>query len=98
MPSPTPFALLAAATPAGPWPAVCTAAALVLLLVLIIRWKVHAFVALLVVSLAAGLAAGLPPAQVVGAIGRGVGTIMRDVAVILALGAMLGKMLDVSGA
>jgi gluconate transporter len=84
--------------PAGPWPAVCAAAALVLLLVLIIRYQLHAFVALLVVSLALGLAAGLPPDRVVAAIGKGVGGILGDVAVILALGAMLGRMLDVSGA
>jgi gluconate transporter len=81
-----------------PWPAVCTAAALALLLILIIRFKVHAFVALLVASLALGLAAGLPPVRVVASIGKGVGDIMAGVAVILALGAMLGRMLDVSGA
>ncbi len=95
MPSPL---LAAAATSPSPWPAVCTAAALVLLLVLIIRYQVHAFVALLVASLALGLAAGLAPDRVVAAIGRGVGSIMAGVAVILALGAMLGRMLDVSGA
>ncbi len=98
MPIHTTSPLLAATTTSGPWPAVCTAAALVLLLVLVIRWKVHAFVALLVASLAAGLAAGLPPGRVLAAIGKGVGDIMAGVAVILALGAMLGKMLDVSGA
>jgi gluconate transporter len=80
------------------WPAICTAAALVLLLFLIIRWQLQAFVALLVASLALGLAAGLPPIQVLGSIGKGVGAIMADVAIILALGAMLGRMLDASGA
>jgi gluconate transporter len=91
-------ALFAATSQQSPWPAVCAAAALALLLILIIRYKVHAFVALLVVSLALGLAAGLPPARVLAALGRGVGGIMSTVAVILALGAMLGRMLDVSGA
>src|SRR5262249_40485954 len=62
------------------------------------RFKVHAFAALLVVSLALGLAAGLPPERVVGSVRKGVGDIMGGVAVILALGAMLGRMLDVSGA
>lgn len=80
------------------WPALCTAAALVLLLVLVIRYQVQAFVALLVVSIALGLAAGLPPERVVESIGKGVGDILTGVAVILALGAMLGRMLDVSGA
>lgn len=80
------------------WPALCTFAALVLLLVLIIRCKLQAFVALLVVSLGLGLAAGMPPGKVLDAIAKGVGEILAGVAIILALGAMLGKMLDASGA
>lgn len=80
------------------WPAIWTALALGLLLVLIIRYQVQAFIALLVVSLGLGLAAGLPPVKVVEAIGKGVGEILASVAIILALGAMLGRMLDVSGA
>src|SRR5207253_9656815 len=65
--------------------------ALALLLVLIIRYKFQAFVALLVVSLALGLAAGLPPVVVVVAVGKGIGEILAGVAVILALGAMLDR-------
>lgn len=80
------------------WPALCTAAALVLLLVLIIRYKLHAFLALLVVSLLLGLASGLPPEKVMDSIDKGVGDIMRGVAVLLALGAILGRLLDASGA
>ncbi len=80
------------------WPAVCTAAALVVLLVLIIRYQLQAFVALLVVSLGLGLATGMPPLKVAQTVGKGVGSILADVAIILALGAMLGRMLDVSGA
>jgi len=80
------------------WPALCTVIALVLLLVFIIRYQLNAFVALLVVSLGLGLGAGLAPAKVLGVIGTGVGNIMAGVAVILALGAMLGRMLDASSA
>lgn len=80
------------------WPALCTAAALIFLLVLIIRCQVHAFLGLLIVSLGLGLATGMEPVRVVDVIGKGVGDILRDVAVILALGAMLGRMLEVSGA
>lgn len=80
------------------WPALCTFAALALLLVLIIRWKFQAFVAILVVSLVAGLAAGMPPDKVLDSLRRGVGTILGGVTVILVLGAMLGRILDASGA
>ncbi len=82
----------------GDWSACCTAAAIALLLLLVIRYKFQPFAALLVVSLALGLAAGLPPEKTVGAIAKGVGDILREVAVILALGAMLGRMLEASGA
>src|SRR5947209_8118526 len=80
------------------WPGICAAAALMALLVLVIRYRVHAFVALLVVSLALGLAAGLPPARIVDAINKGVADILREVLLLLALGAMLGRMLETSGA
>jgi len=80
------------------WPALCTALALGVLLVLIIRYQMQAFVALLVASLGLGLAAGMPPEKVLASVGQGLGKIMTDVAVILALGAMLGGMLDASGA
>src|SRR4051794_5706602 len=80
------------------WPAVCTAAALAALLVLIIRYRYQAFVALLVVSLGLGLAAGLPPLRVVEAMGKGIGDILAGVTILLALGAMLGRVLDASGA
>src|SRR5436190_13980537 len=82
----------------NPWPALCTAIALVVLLVLIIRYKFQAFVALLAVSLGLGLAAGLPPLRVVAAMGQGIGDILAGVTILLALGAMLGRILDASGA
>src|SRR5438094_4328951 len=80
------------------WPGMCAAAALMALLVLVIRYRVHAFVALLVVSLALGLAAGLPPARIVDAINKGIADILREVLLLLALGAMLGRMLETAGA
>jgi gluconate transporter len=80
------------------WPALCTAFALAVLLALIIRYHVNAFVALVLVSLGLGLGAGLAPGRVAAAVAKGVGDIMANVALLLALGAMLGRMLDVSGA
>jgi H+/gluconate symporter-like permease len=80
------------------WPGICAAAALIGLLVCIIRYQVHAFVALLGVSLFLGFAAGLPPAQIVDAIQKGLADILKDVVLLLALGALLGRMLEASGA
>jgi gluconate transporter len=80
------------------WPGLCAAAALVALLVCIIRYQRHAFIALLLVSLFLGLAAGLPPARVVDAMQKGLADILRDVVLLLALGAILGRLLEASGA
>jgi gluconate transporter len=82
---------------AGAWPAITTAVALGLLLYLIIRVKFEAFAALLVVSIGAGLASGMPPESVLESVGKGIGDILKDVAAVLALGAMLGRMLEASG-
>jgi gluconate transporter len=81
----------------NPWPALFTLASLVLLLVLIIRYQLQAFVALLVASLALGLASGMAPHDVVRTMTKGIGDLLRDVTVILALGAMLGRILEASG-
>jgi H+/gluconate symporter-like permease len=79
------------------WPALCTLLGLIFLLALIIRWQVSAFVAVLVASLAIGLAAGMSPGTVVETVGTGIGKIMKEVTIILALGAMLGRILEASG-
>jgi len=85
------------------------AGGIALLLLLIIRFKVQAFVALILVSIIVGLAAGLPletiPATetepetlgIIPAIISGVGGTLGSVAVLVALGAMLGRIIEISG-
>jgi gluconate transporter len=80
------------------WPAWCVLGSLVVLLWLIMRVQVQAFVALLVVSIGLGLATGMEPVQVVRALGQGVGEIAREVILVLALGAILGRVLEASRA
>lgn len=67
------------------------------LLFLVIRTKLHAFVALLVVSLLVGVAAGMPLGEVISSIEAGMGGTLGFVAIVVGLGAMFGKMLEVSG-
>lgn len=69
----------------------------ILLLVLVARFKVSAFVALTLVSLGVGLASGLPPGKVVSAFTEGVGAVLSTIAVIIALGTVLGRLLADSG-
>lgn len=85
------------------------AGGIVLLLVLIIKFKVQAFVALLLVSILVGLAAGIPlstipetedaPARlgIIATMIAGMGGTLGTVAILVALGAMLGRLIEVSG-
>src|SRR5262249_34884429 len=72
--------------------------ALALLLVLILRYHFNAFVAMLLAGLALGLIAGLSPGETLTAVKKGIGDILREVALLIVLGALLGKMLEASGA
>jgi gluconate transporter len=82
----------------GLWPIIATAASLAILLLLILRWHWHAFAALLFVSIGLGLASGMPPEAAVRSLSKGVGEMLAGVALLLALGAILGRVLDRSGA
>src|SRR5437588_6451593 len=71
--------------------------AVVALIVLIARYKLHPFIALIAVSLALGIAAGMPFSGVVKAFEDGVGGVLGFIAIVVALGTMLGKMMADSG-
>jgi GntP family gluconate:H+ symporter len=72
-------------------------AAVIVLIVLIAQFKLHPFIALIAVSLALGIVAGMPFARVVTAFQDGVGSVLGFVAIVVALGTMLGKMMAESG-
>lgn len=67
------------------------------LVVMIARFKVHAFVALIITSLFVGLAAGMQPSDIGSAFGEGVGGVLKGIAVVVGLGTILGKLLAESG-
>ncbi|KOG37405.1 GntP family permease [Streptomyces varsoviensis] len=114
--------MLLAAAPAAPSPphtggllaliggtgGLLTVAALgiALLLVLIIKVRLQPFVALLAVSIAVGLAAGLSVTELFGTVQKsnavslienGMGGTLGHIAIIIGLGTMLGSILEVSG-
>ena len=68
------------------------------LVLLIARFKLHPFIALVSVSLAMGVIAGMPLAAAVKAFQDGVGNTLGFIAVVVGLGTMLGKMMAESGA
>ncbi len=67
------------------------------LVVLIARFKINPFIVLMTVSIALALAAGMPPQSIVKSFETGVGTTLGHIAIIVALGTMLGKMMAESG-
>ena len=76
---------------------VIAAVAVLLLLLLIIQFRIHAFLALTMVSLATGLVAGIPPAKIVPVLTEAFGQTLGGVALLIGFGAMLGRLLEVSG-
>jgi Gnt-I system low-affinity gluconate transporter len=76
---------------------IITALSILLLLVLVMRLKVHAFISLLLASTFVGLAAGMPFMQLIASLQKGMGDILGFIAIVVGLGAILGKLLEVSG-
>jgi GntP family gluconate:H+ symporter len=76
---------------------VATALAIAVLIVLIARARWHPFIALAVVSLALGIVASVPPALAVRAFQDGLGATLASTAGVISLGAMMGKLLAISG-
>ncbi|MQA61553.1 MAG: GntP family permease [Actinophytocola sp.] len=73
------------------------AAAVALLLFLIIKLRVHAFLALVTVSLLTAFAVGIPPAGVIDVLADGFGSTLGGVALLVGFGVMLGRLIEVSG-
>jgi Gnt-I system low-affinity gluconate transporter len=68
-----------------------------LLLLLVIALRLHAFVALLVVSFGVALVAGIPPGDILSTIEDGMGGTLGYIAIVVGLGAMFGEMLRITG-
>lgn len=74
-----------------------TLVAIILLLFLIMRLKIHAFISLLIVSTFVGLGSGMTFQEVIASIQNGMGGILGFIAIIVGLGSIIGKLLEVSG-
>ncbi len=73
------------------------AAGILLLLLLILRFKLPAFIALLISSIAVGLMCGMNSQAILDSIQQGMGSTLGFVAVVVGLGAMFGAILEHSG-
>ena len=71
---------------------------ILLLFLLIVRFKLNAFITFIIVSLFVGIAEGMELEDVVNSIQNGIGNTLGFLILILGLGAMLGKLVADSGA
>ncbi len=68
-----------------------------ILVVLITRFKVNAFLAFLIISILAGLLLGIEPIKLTGSIQKGIGDMLGSLVIVIVGGAMLGKLVAESG-
>lgn len=76
---------------------IAAVAGLILLLVLIIRFRWQAMIAILVGAITIGLAAGMPFEQIVASVNDGMGNTLKGIALLVGLGSMFGAILEISG-
>ena len=76
---------------------IAAAVGLVILLVLIIKFKIQAMVSILIGAIAIGLLAGMPFEDIITAVNDGIGNTLKGIALLVGLGSMFGAILEVSG-
>jgi GntP family gluconate:H+ symporter len=75
----------------------CALAAVLGLVILVARFKLNAFLALILASLFVGLCSGMELPRIAEAFRDGVGKVLGDIAMVVGLGTVLGKLLAESG-
>jgi Gnt-I system high-affinity gluconate transporter len=79
-------------------PIFTTIVGILLLVLLISYFRIHTFLAFLIISIGIGLALGMKPEALMKSIQSGIGSTLGSIVGIIALGAMLGKIIAISGA
>lgn len=74
-----------------------TASAIVLLFVLVIRFKIHAFISLMITSIFVGIFTGMPLMSIINSVQEGMGDVLGFIAIVVGIGSIFGEILQVSG-
>jgi Gnt-I system low-affinity gluconate transporter len=74
-----------------------TTSAIFLLFVLVIKFKIHAFLALMITSILVGIFTGMPLMTIVKSVQDGMGNILGFIAIVVGIGSIFGEILQVSG-
>ena len=72
--------------------------AIFVLIYLVLRTRVHAFIAMLIAASIAGIFGGLSVTDTIAAISKGFGGTLGSIGIVIGLGVMMGRILEVSGA
>lgn len=70
----------------------------IILIFLVLKTKIHAFLALIIVASITGLVGGMAAPDVVSAISAGFGSTLGSIGIVIGFGVMMGRILEVSGA
>lgn len=81
----------------GLWLLIYAVIAIIALIVLIARYRLNPFIVITLVSVGLALVAGMPANTIVASYEAGVGKTLGHIALVVALGTMLGKMMAESG-
>lgn len=65
---------------------------------LVLRTRVHAFIAMLIAASIAGLVGGMSADETLNSITKGFGGTLGSIGIVIGLGVMMGSVLEVSGA
>lgn len=83
---------------AGPQLMVSLVLAIIVLIVLVLKTRIHALMALIIAASIAGLGGGMAPDALVKSITTGFGATLSTIGLVIGFGVMMGRLLEVSGA
>ncbi len=69
-----------------------------ILVFLILKTKIHTFLALIIAAATTGLVGGMPPNKIIDSISKGFGGTLGSIGIIIGFGVMMGQIFEVSGA
>ncbi len=81
-----------------PIPIIGLLIAVFVLVFLVLRTRVHAFIAMLIAASIAGLVGGMSADETLNSITKGFGGTLGSIGIVIGLGVMMGSVLEVSGA
>ena len=76
---------------------IAAAVGIVVLLVLIIKFKLHPVLSMMISAIIIGAGAGMPLEMISDTVEKGVGKTLQGIALLVGLGSMFGGILEVSG-